>query len=167
MEIPEALLTQISEGRVVLLLGAGASLDAQTSDGKKAPSTNELRDILARKFLGGKFLELPLNQVAELAISETDLPTVQGYIAQVFEDLLPTPAHLQMAELPWFGLATTNYDVLIERGYEDQKGALQNPMPLIEDGDRVEDNYRDPKHVLLLMTRPVFCTKWSVSVTPC
>jgi hypothetical protein len=44
MEIPEALLTQISEGRVVLLLGAGASLDAQTSDGKKAPSTNELRD---------------------------------------------------------------------------------------------------------------------------
>jgi Flp pilus assembly protein TadD/cold shock CspA family protein len=150
MEIPEAVLTQISEGRVVLLLGAGASLDAQTSDGKKAPSTNELRDILARKFLGGKFLELPLNQVAELAISETDLATVQGYIARVFEDLLPTPAHLQMAELPWFGLATTNYDVLIERGYEDQKGALQNPMPLIEDGDRVEDNYRDPKHVLLL-----------------
>src|SRR5438105_14989936 len=131
MDIPEALLTQVSEGRVVLLLGAGASVDARTSEGKKAPSTNELRDILARKFLGGKFLELPLNQVAELAISETDLPTVQGYIARVFEGLLPTPAHVQMGDLPWFGLGTTNYDLLIERGYEANKQALQTPMPLI------------------------------------
>jgi cold shock CspA family protein len=150
MDVPDALRKQAAEGRAVLVLGAGASLDALNPSGKRAPSGNELRNILATKFLGGKFLDLPLSQIAELAISETDLSTVQDYVAKIFDDLIPTEAHLRMVELPWFGLATTNYDLLIEQAYERNPAAVQVPVPLIEDSDRVEDNYRDPRHMLLL-----------------
>lgn len=150
IEIPDLLKSEISRGNVVLILGAGASLDAKTPNGEAAPSTKTLAELLADRFLDGKFKALPLNQVAELAINESSLGAVQGYIAALFEPLLPTPAHLRLAELPWFGLATTNYDLLIERGYEQNERAIQRPVPLIEDTDHVEENFRDPKNILLL-----------------
>jgi hypothetical protein len=79
MEIPSYLETQIREGKVVLFLGAGASREAQDGEGRKAPTGNELRDLLADKFLGGKHKDLPLDQVGEYCISESDLVSVQEY----------------------------------------------------------------------------------------
>jgi cold shock CspA family protein len=148
-DIPAFLLNQIQEGGAVLFLGAGASAQATTAEGKKSPTSSELRNMLADKFLGGEYKGSPLNQVAEYAISESDLNTVQTYIKQIFEPLEPTDAHRKICRLSWYGLATTNYDVLIEKAYS-QPSALQQVRPLIENGDRIEDNLRDPKNILLL-----------------
>jgi hypothetical protein len=49
----------------------------------------------------------------------------------------------------WAGLATTNYDRLIERAYE-RPDSVQKPVPFIENGDRVDDLMRDPKSIKLL-----------------
>ncbi|MFZ5861746.1 MAG: SIR2 family protein [Nitrospirota bacterium] len=106
--------------------------------------------MLSKTFLGGKYQDLPLNQIAEYAISETDLVTVQEYIRKLFEVFKPTPAHQLMCTFTWRGLATTNYDRLIEQAYETTPAAVQVPKPFIENGDRVEEHLRDPRSVMLL-----------------
>ena len=91
--------------------------------------------MLADKFLGGDFRNLPLNQISELAISEADLTTVQDFIRKIFEKLEPTAAHLLMCTFRWWAIATTNFDLLVERAYQKGK-AVQIPVPFVENGDR-------------------------------
>jgi hypothetical protein len=99
--------------------------------------------------LGGKHKDLSLDQVGEYAISESDLVSVQEYLRELFEPFQPTDAHQLLPSFRWAGLATTNYDRLIERAYE-KPDAAQKPVPFIENGDRVDELMRDPKSVKLL-----------------
>jgi hypothetical protein len=149
MEIPSYLETQIREGKVVLFLGAGASRDARDIAGGKAPAGNELRDLLSDRFLGGKHKDLSLDQIGEYSISESDLVTVQEYLRQLFEPFQPTKAHRLLPCFRWAGLATTNYDRLIERAYE-RPDSVQKLVPFIQNGDRVDDLMRDAKSLKLL-----------------
>lgn len=150
MDIPSALETSIREGKAVIILGAGASLAAQDNKGKPPPSGVGLAAMISDRFLGGKHKNAPLHQVAELAISEADLITVQNFVKSIFDPLLPSEAHKTLASFRWWGLATTNYDMLIEKAYAELRTSPQRPVPIIENGDRVEDNLRDPNCVMLL-----------------
>lgn len=150
MEIPAYLAEQVRQGKAVLFLGAGASLGAKDPDGNSPPNGAKLAQILSRDFLGGKFETLPLATVAELAISESDLITVQTRIKVLLEPFEPTIAHALIPQFMWWGLATTNYDRLIEKAYTAERGRLQTPQPFVENGDRVEDRMRDAASVMLL-----------------
>ena len=119
-----------------------------TTDGSKCPTTAALTTLLSQKFLGGKFANSSLSQVAEYAISESDLVTVQGYLRDLFIGLNPTPAHLKLPRFDWFGLATTNYDTLVEDPYAVADGNGQYLKPLIENSDRVDKSLRNPRNVL-------------------
>jgi ATPase involved in DNA repair len=149
IDIPDSLLTQVRDGRVVLFLGSGASFDACDAHGVKPPSAVELAAKLSEKFLGGKYRDYPLNQVAEYAISEADLGTVQAFIREIFALFEPSEGHKLLPKFWWYGLATTNYDQLIEKAYSAPV-RLQELHPLIENTDKVEDNLRNPNAVLLL-----------------
>lgn len=149
MDLPDILKTSVREGKAVLLLGAGASADAMDKDGNRPPTAKELGAILAIKFLGGKHQDDPLGQIGELAISETDHTTVQNYIRELFDPFQPSQAHRLMTTFVWGGLATTNYDRLIEKAYEGSD-AIQSPKPLVENGDRIDDVMRDQRAVKLL-----------------
>jgi hypothetical protein len=150
MEIPPFLEEQIRSGRVVLILGAGASLGAVDSKGHRAPKTDELRDLIADKFLGGRLKNRTLSQVAECAISECNILDVQEFIRQQFELLQPTEAHKLLPEFKWWGIATTNYDRLIETAYEGASKPAQQLTPFIENGDRIDEHLRKPENLLLL-----------------
>lgn len=159
MEIPSYLETQIREGNVILLLGAGTSRDAVAPDGSHPPTGQELSDLLANRFLGGKYKECGLSQVADYAISESDLRTVQEFIKELFLPFSPTESHKKMSTFRWWGLATTNYDLLVEKAYTESTAPAQKPAPFIANGDRVEDRLRDPNSIALLklhgcITRP-------------
>lgn len=91
-----------------------------------------------------------LGQIAEYAISERDLGTVQQFIRDTFLPLLPTEAHKLLPKFMWHGMVTTNYDLLIEAAYEVTKSRLQDPRPMIENRDRTDENLRNPRNVLLL-----------------
>ena len=80
-------------------------------EGKKPPSASALADMLADRFLGGKYKGYPLNQIAEYAINESDLGTVQAFIRDIFALFEPSKAHELMTTFRWDGLATTNYDL--------------------------------------------------------
>ena len=149
MILPDYLVTQVRDGKVVLFLGAGASRLAKTPSGQQGPTAKELGELIARNFLGGKHVGSPLNQIAEYAISESNLGTVQEFVKSLIDPLEPTAAHLKMGSFIWHGIATTNYERLIEKAYE-RACTLQTLRLLIENGDRVEDHIREPEDVLLL-----------------
>src|SRR5262249_1665806 len=110
----------------------------------------KLGEMLSDRFLGGAYKDYPLNQISELAISESDLTTVQEYIREIFEGFEPTEAHKLMTTFRWDSIATTNYDLLIEKAYSRNKDAVQVAVPFIENGDRVEDKMRDQRAMMLL-----------------
>lgn len=150
MDIPNHLLTSIREGTVVLVMGAGASVGAVDSMGASAPTGPELARLLSDEFLGGQHNDSPLPIVAELAISESDLTTVQEYIRTLFGEIEPAPFHKFLPTFRWAGLATTNFDLVIERAYDQYSKSQQDLVPLIKNGDRVDDKLRSPRSVVLL-----------------
>ncbi len=120
MEVPDFLETQIREGKVVLVLGAGASRGAIDSGGKAPPDGKQLARLIADRFLGGGYPDSSLNQIGEYAISESSLVEVQEFIRLTFEGSEPASFHRLIPKFRWHGLATTNYDRIIEKAYEGE-----------------------------------------------
>lgn len=147
--LSHSLVEDVRRGRVVLFLGAGASIGARSADGREPFSAEGLRDKLSEHFLGGKEAASSLAWVAELAISETDLGTVQDYIADLLRDLRPAAHHELVRTFRWRGLVTTNYDTVPEAIY---RGAdrLQDLVPIRSDADRLDELLRTPKDLPLL-----------------
>jgi tetratricopeptide (TPR) repeat protein len=150
LEIPEFLLTQIREAKAVLVFGAGASIGALGKTGKQPPDGRQLARLISERFLGGKFKDAPLSQVGELAISESRIFDVQEFIREQFEDLEPAAYHRLIPRFRWHGLATTNYDRVIEKAYEREPKRLQTLRPIITNDDGMQDAQRSPDNVLLL-----------------
>ena len=137
------LLEKIQNGEAILFLGAGAVRGAQAPTGEQPPTGDELRDLLASKFLGGHHKDKTLARVAEYAKNESSLAEVQGYVKAMFFSLQPAPFHELIPKFRWFAIVTTNYDLKIERAYERAAARLQNLSPIIRDGDNFSDILRD------------------------
>lgn len=125
-------------------MGAGASIGATDPSGHGPPNAQQLGEALADRFLGGKHREEPLTWISELAVSESDLFTVQDYIASLFVNLREAEFHKLIPTFKWRALATTNYDTVIESAYAHSPERLQTLVPFISDKDRVEELLRAP-----------------------
>jgi hypothetical protein len=135
----------MAEGRAILFLGAGASYGACSADGKKSALTGkQLGEALSDKFLGGRRKAENLARIADYAISEGGLGAVQDFIREQFETINPLPFHLLIPRFRWKAIVTTNYDRVVEKAYESVKERLQNPVPVVRNGDwrRVSENPR-------------------------
>lgn len=150
MELPHALVQDIRDGNVVLVLGAGASLEAADSNGRRPPSGWELAKLIASEYLGDGYDDHPLNEIAELAISEASLPVVQDFIVKQLEGIPPSDAHRTLTTFRWRGLATTNYDDLVEQAYKSAESPAQTLVPFRENGERVDEKMRQPNAVAYL-----------------
>jgi len=102
MKIPEELYNSIISGNCVLFVGAGASIEAG------APSAQEMRRELSKKYLQGKHQEEPLSKVASY------IETKPGLGRRVVVDY----PHFLLPKFKWPAIYTTNYDTLIEQAYE-------------------------------------------------
>jgi hypothetical protein len=144
MEVPPYLLDQVRAGKVVLFLGAGASIGAHSSIAPFSPPVaNQLVGLLSDKFLGGREKDKSLAVVAEYCIARADLMSVQAYIAEIFGRFDPGPTHLLIPKFKWAALVTTNYDQVVERAYSNQHQRLQNPVPFLRNSDRVDSLLRN------------------------
>ena len=106
--------------------------------------------MIARKFLNPDYAELPLNQVSEYAINETDLFTVQNYIAEIFGSFLQTDSHVKLTTFHWKGVATTNYDTVLEKAYRITSSSTQTLVPFIDNNDRPDDKMKGSKSLMYL-----------------
>jgi hypothetical protein len=147
MEIPKILIDQVKEGQVVLFLGAGASVGAVHPHKKIPPTGKELAELIAGKFLGPDFRDRSLSQVSELAISDADIIKVQEFVASIFRDFYPADFHMLIPKFIWSALATTNFDLIIERAYNQAEKSLQQLVVFKKNGERVEEKLKSPSSV--------------------
>lgn len=143
MDLPKALVDQVREGQVVLFLGSGAVRGALHPENRPAPVGSQLADLIADEFLDSTYRGRPLDQVATLAISERDLVTVQRFLAKLLSEYRPAPFHRKIPQFVWRLIATTNYDIVIERAYDEETGRCQQLVPFIHNGQHVEERLRD------------------------
>jgi tetratricopeptide (TPR) repeat protein len=134
--IPAYLLEQISRGEAVLFLGAGASHGCKSNkDQSSCPNGNDLGKILSNTFLGGKRSGEQLARIADFAIAEAGLAAVQRKIAEIFEPIEPQGFHKIMPRFRWKAIITTNYDRVIEKSYEAVPERMQDPVPIVRNGE--------------------------------
>ena len=150
MDLPQNLINQVRQGRAILFLGAGATKGARTIDGRDPPLGNGLRDRIAERFLTGDYSSESLAWVSELATSASDLFEAQDFIADQFRDLRPAEYHLLIPTFRWRGIATTNFDRVIESAYAASDGPVQKIVPFLSNADRVDEKLRDPSCVAFL-----------------
>lgn len=137
--IPEPLLAAIREQRAVLFLGAGSSRDARSTDGRKCPTSDELRASLGGKFLGNEMSGYDLMSVAEMAMQTSGNSAVFEHIRTLMKDIEPTAAHLLIPRFRWRMIAGTNYDLLVESAYSKTLDRLQSVVPFVKDSEPVEE----------------------------
>jgi len=150
MIIPHILVERIRAGKIVLFLGSGASKGAVHAQGRSPPDGQQLAAMVAQTFLGEEYVGKPLDHVCALAISETDLLTIQGFVAEVFADFYPAKFHKLIPTFEWSAIATTNYDLIVERAYADVQNPRQKLEPFIKNGQHVEDRLREPSSLMYL-----------------
>jgi hypothetical protein len=117
VDIAPTLIDAIKEQRAVLFLGAGASQYAKHPKGDQIPQGDRLRDLICDKFLGGSLKLRPLNAVAAMAANEAGLAAFQKYIHDLFMPFEPVDFHLLIPRFRWRAIATTNFDLIVEKTY--------------------------------------------------
>ena len=137
-QIPSALIDAIKEQRAVLFLGAGASQNATHPKGDHVPLGDRLRDLICDKFLSGELKNEPLNAVASVAANEVGLADFQMYVHEVFNPFSPTDFHMLIPNFRWRAIATTNFDLIVEKAYRNAPKRLQNLVKTVKDGDNVD-----------------------------
>lgn len=151
ISIPPTLIEAVKTGRVVLFLGAGASLEAKDGKDKKAPSTKKLTELLSSKFLGEPNPSFDLQTTSEMAsLAATDSVVFQ-YIKDLLLELKPTSAHSLLPAFRWHTIATTNYDTLIEDAYASSTGRLQNPVVRVKNMEAFEHRLAQTERPLQLI----------------
>jgi hypothetical protein len=139
--------------RLIMFLGAGASIGAINKLGNKLPQAYELRNEIYREFMlrpaqreGFDFQNLglmSLEQVAALAVARCDRTSVEGFVAERFTIERPLWQHAVLSFLRPLAIFTTNYDNLVELGWQSHAsfGDLKPLVPHFKKTSRLNDNF--------------------------
>lgn len=128
--VPGPLLDELNHGRWLPIIGAGFSKNAEVPGGSSPPNWNELGMALAHDVTG---LEAnnPLDTISayEQAFGRVALVDAVSRLLRV-HDAQPGRAHAVFARLGFQNVVTTNFDMLLERAYDD---ANRPCLPLVEE----------------------------------
>lgn len=133
--LPTTLIDAVREQRAILFLGSGASRGCSHPRNQQIPIGEKLRDILCDKYFAGKLKDKPLTAIAAMAAAEVGLIQLQKYVRGIFIDFGPADFHLLVPTFRWRAIATTNFDLIVERAYERSRGAVQTLVKTVKDGD--------------------------------
>jgi tetratricopeptide (TPR) repeat protein len=135
VDLPPVLVDSVKEQRAILFLGAGASWGAMHPKGHKIPQGDALRDLISDKFLGGELKDKPLTTVSAIASKEAGLAAFQLFIRDLFLPYEPADFHRIIPKFRWRLIATTNFDLIVEKAYESEPTSPQNIVKTVKDGD--------------------------------
>ncbi|MHB8276551.1 MAG: P-loop NTPase [Candidatus Humimicrobiaceae bacterium] len=138
MKIPKTLLDVILEGKAIPILGVGASIGAKDKRGNNIPDTNELKNLIIKKFLNVTYQEDSLALISEIAKNESSFLIFQEYIHEIFKEFEPAEFHKILPTFRWRAIVTTNFDLIIEKAYNSTSNRIQNLRPIISDDDPID-----------------------------
>ncbi|MCR5220100.1 MAG: SIR2 family protein [bacterium] len=141
--VPDSIrlyLDEIAErlwgGRAAVMVGAGFSKNA----GEEFPDWNQLGDLFYQKVHGGtpeptKQKYLNVLQLAEEVQAALDRSTLENLLRSNIpeQNVEPSDLHVELLELPWVDVFTTNYDTLLERA--STKVELRRYEPVVNKED--------------------------------
>jgi hypothetical protein len=116
------LREEINRGKVALFVGAGVSREAGL------PSGWELAEILAQEI---DYIPQPgdtLGTIAEYYDRELPGRLIERLVPWLCEGKLPGPSHKLIPHFNWSTIYTTNYDELLEQGYEVAKKSFEKVL---------------------------------------
>lgn len=129
------------QDNLIFFLGAGASVGAKNVSGEWLPAAQDLRNQLWKNYVCNKderdtfdFSKLglvTLDHTAALAEAKFDRPSLMKFIAQKFNVTKPLWQHAALPFLNPRALFTTNYDQLIELGWNVSHSSHKQ-KPLIQ-----------------------------------
>lgn len=149
--IPAPLQTAIKNGRTVLFIGAGASVDATTQHGTRGPTASTLAEEISTQFLGKPHPGTDLMRIAALASKTASPQLVYDYLRERLTALRPTVGHKLLPTFRWHTIATTNYDTLIEKAYTEHPAPLQDIVPFVKDIEPIENRKAAVARPLVLL----------------
>lgn len=127
----------VLSSRLVVFLGAGASIGARNRRGDFLPGAYSLRDEMWRRFMCGpgerdafdstKLGTMSLEHAAALCEARAGRLAVQTHVRDRFDCAKPLWHHFVLPYLAPRALFTTNYDELIERGWRAHGNSLGSP----------------------------------------
>jgi putative nucleotidyltransferase with HDIG domain len=128
-EIFDQIASKLSDRRVVLFLGAGATVAAG------GPNGPELACRIGEKF---PRVDQSRTDLMEVCQDVLDTPPytrteLEDFVAGQFLSLQPTAAHVSLAKRNWAAIFTTNYDDLVEVAYRTATGRLRNHQAVVTD----------------------------------
>jgi hypothetical protein len=133
-----AIFLKIKESNTILFLGAGASVT------EKRYLSKEVIQYYESKI--GKHLNEP-NITKWLDILSADDSFSRTHFDNFVQDLLQklavTEAHKIMAGIPWREIITTNYDLLVERAFDEIIGLSQKVYDIKPIRNQKQYNYRE------------------------
>lgn len=139
IEIPPALAEAVKSRRAIVFLGAGSSKEAQDAKRETPPDADQLRDIISQKYFGRLMERRDLMAVAEMAIEASGGgPLIFETVRRAFDGFEPGEAHRLLGSFNWRMLATTNYDLLVEKAYGSTK-PIQALVPFVKDDEPIEE----------------------------
>jgi hypothetical protein len=153
LEIPEPLISDISNGRCLPFIGAGFSLNAKLPSKLKMPDWNGLGDQLARSAkLNGVLTPPEIAEAYERRFGRVQLIDAIRKALHV-ERAKPGAAHLSFATLPFDTVYTTNFDLLLEESYYSRGrpfrslvGELQMPFHAGQMASNIVKFHGDLRH---------------------
>jgi tetratricopeptide (TPR) repeat protein len=119
----------------VPFFGAGASYGGHAADGSLIPLGDDLKDLIAARFLGAGYEKADFANVCDFAITESSVRELQKFLQGTLFPFGPADHHLLLPTFRWAGLATTNYDLVVERAYERVTTPAQALAPFCKDED--------------------------------
>src|SRR5205823_4689729 len=93
----------------------GINHGAKNGEGKEFPLAADLATSIAQEILTLQKSEMSLEEAAEIARYRYGEKHLNDYLHRYFKGFRPSTQHLELVQLPWDAIYTTNYDTLIEQ----------------------------------------------------
>ena len=130
----ESLIRQIQAGTCVLFLGAGISISSG------GPSGEQLSNELAQRFFPiDNSRKFTLIQVSEYVEANIGRKSLEDYIINRLDPLVPQGALLEIPRYQWRAIFTVNFDRLLEEAYKKVQGAVQSLYTIFSSKDNLSN----------------------------
>ena len=113
-EALNSIFLKIKESNTILFLGAGASV------GEKRYLSKELIEYYESK-INKKLNETNITKWLDILSADEGFSRTHfdNFVQELLQKLSVTDAHRIMAGIPWREIITTNYDLLVERAFDE------------------------------------------------
>lgn len=133
-----SIFQKIRESNTILFLGAGASV------GEKRYLSREIIEYYEGK-INKKLNEPNITKWIDILSADEHFSRNEfdNFVADLIQKLSLTGAHRILATIPWREIITTNYDLLVERAYDEVRGTHQKIYDLKTVKNVKQYNYKE------------------------